>query len=795
MAPSMRNGAQAATGGQLFKNMIFWVARTVPLRGDMLELIKKNGGVVTHLENEADLRIADHCKKKKEVIPDSISYEFITDSVKEGVTQLPDRYLIHPPFDQRTQESKKRTRTTFSPAEDAALLTYVESHTKDRTGNHIYKVFAESNPRHTWQSWRSRYMKTLFHYPSYQREKLRSLGPKAPAPAPALVLVPADPATTPAACPSPQRKLTMSASAKGDPRRPTASRDSTPAESKEHEAKIEDKENRDQFEYEIRTFVEETRRSVSLYPEVEGQSFHLYELARVVVAQKVANEQVDWRRVAEDLGYDLKHNQGVANRLKNCFEKNLAAFFEASRILQAKLYERGSSPAQSEEDGNGSEADDEDQFYQGLEDFQGRSGLPVKRESEVGGKRLKFWHLGQAVLTHRESNGDVDWRRVAGDLEAKYDWRQDQEVVNELKECFKENLAAWFEEEVLEDLEKGEAAQEHEEDEFQSNLDSPERQLYPSSPPVGPSRHKRPLDDDDDDDDDPVYLPEKSAKRRRLDRTAEIPSTPEEMLGISSSCTPTGSKFRQQEQDEEEKEGDIEEIYGYAPPVMSSSDLTPPPGTSHSDFADVTLSPEPNYQALNVEPIPLDLASSRSVGRPQQSDHAEPLQKRQPASDENKASKIKRRSLPSSFYKRPSQASPAQEAGNTSQQPSQPESPDHLASSSEPTLLEWIGNYEAQGYSRDIVMEALRHTSLRPGRRAAYLMELLSKNEEVPLDIEAVWTDRDDLGLRWADCVRARGSRATEVEKTRAKEELEWLVHKHTEKEIDLRRRFFEMFT
>ncbi|KAG6228645.1 hypothetical protein E4U25_007584 [Claviceps purpurea] len=266
----------------------------------------------------------------------------------------------------------------------------------------------------------------------------------------------------------------MSASATENPRQPSASHESTPAQSKEDETKIEDKENRYRFEYEIRTFVEETRRSVSLYPEVEGQSFHLYKLARAVVTQKVANEQVDWRRVAEDL---------------------------ASRILQAKLYERGSSPAQSEEDGNESEADDEDHFYQDLEDFQDRSGLPVKRESE--------WTGG--VLS------------VAGDLEAKYDWRQDQEVVDELKECFKENLAALFEE-VLDDLEKEEAAQEHEEDEFQSNLDSLERQLYPSSPPVGPSGHKRPLDDDDDD---PVYLPEKSTKRGRLDRTAEIPSPPE----------------------------------------------------------------------------------------------------------------------------------------------------------------------------------------------------------------------------------------------------------------------------
>ncbi|KAG6244420.1 hypothetical protein E4U23_006207 [Claviceps purpurea] len=368
--------------------------------------------------------------------------------------------LILPPVGQKTQESRTRTRTSFPPAEDAALLIYVESHTKDRTGYQIYKVFAES--------------------------KLRSLGTPAPVPAPASVSVPIDSATTPAACPSsPQRKSSMSASATENPRQPSASHESTPAQSKEDETKIEDKENRDRFEYESRTFVEETRRSVSLYPEVEGQSFHLYKLARAVVTQKVANEQVDWRRVAEDL--------------------------EDLLPLKAKKMEFG----------NESEADDEDHFYQDLEDFQDRSGLPEGNASNFGISAKPFSHTGSRM--GKWTGGVLS---VAGDLEAKYDWRQDQEVVDELKECFKENLAALFEE-VLDDLEKEEAAQEHEEDEFQSNLDSLERQLYPSSPPVGPSGHKRPLDDDDDDDDDPVYLPEKSTKRRRLDRTAEIPSPPE----------------------------------------------------------------------------------------------------------------------------------------------------------------------------------------------------------------------------------------------------------------------------
>ncbi|KAG6092315.1 hypothetical protein E4U14_000768 [Claviceps sp. LM454 group G7] len=373
-----------------------------------------------------------------------------------------------------------------------------------------------------WQSWRNR-LKTLLHYPPHQREELRSLGTPAPAPASASasasasVSVPVDSATTPAACP-------------------------THAQSNEHETETEDETYMDQFEKDVSIFEEESGRSVARNPKVGGKSLHMYKLARAVLAQKVPDEQVDWQRVAEDLGYDFKQNQSVANGLKDCYNQNLADWFELLRIFEAQKSERKSSPAQSEEDRADSEADHEDQFYRELESFQHRSDLPVvKRESEVGGKRLKFWHLGQAVLIHRESNGEVDWRRVADDLEAKY------EVVDELKECFKENLAAWFEEEVYEALEKlkklkkENAAQKHEEDdEFQSNMDSPERQVYPSSPPVGPSGHKHPLDDDDDD---PVYLSEESAKRRRLNRTAdEIPSTPEEMLGIPSSCTPTGSQ-------------------------------------------------------------------------------------------------------------------------------------------------------------------------------------------------------------------------------------------------------------
>ncbi|KAG6110790.1 hypothetical protein E4U13_005205 [Claviceps humidiphila] len=126
--------------------------------------------------------------------------------------------------------------------------------------------------------------------------------------------------------------------------------------------------------------------------------------------------------------------------------------------------------------------------------------------------------------------------------------------------------------------------------------------------------------------------------------------------------------------------------------------------------------------------------------------------------------------LSSSFYKRPSQDSglrtqdsPAQEAGKTSQQPSQPESPGRRASSSEPTLLECIENYEAQGYSRDIVMDALGRASRRPGPNAERLMELLRKNEGLKI-----------LGLRSFRCIRASRSVGSELETRRLL--LRWLL-------------------
>lgn len=114
---------------------------------------KSNGGVVVSREKDAHMLIADHIIKKH-APADSISWEYITDSVKHGIAQLTDRYRIwsHTESPSRTAGRSaplKRTRTPFSHADDAVLANYVLSFSSDRTGNHLYKAFAVEVSRHS----------------------------------------------------------------------------------------------------------------------------------------------------------------------------------------------------------------------------------------------------------------------------------------------------------------------------------------------------------------------------------------------------------------------------------------------------------------------------------------------------------------------------------------------------------------------------------------------------------------------------------------------------------------------
>ncbi|KAF2260688.1 hypothetical protein CC78DRAFT_584593 [Lojkania enalia] len=157
----------ADLGGQLFQGKKFWVAQKCPLRSHFLELIKSNGGEVVILEKLADYLIADHCRR--DCPPGTISYTFIEQSIKHGEIENPESHRAGPPAGTARpagslSRPKKPLRAAYTEEEDNILYKWVRDHLAQGgsdSGNEIYKELETKYPRHTWQSWRDRYLKQL----------------------------------------------------------------------------------------------------------------------------------------------------------------------------------------------------------------------------------------------------------------------------------------------------------------------------------------------------------------------------------------------------------------------------------------------------------------------------------------------------------------------------------------------------------------------------------------------------------------------------------------------------------
>ncbi|KAL8800103.1 MAG: hypothetical protein Q9182_005415 [Xanthomendoza sp. 2 TL-2023] len=162
-----------ATGiqGSLFQGAKVWLSQRVPQRRRFIEEVEANGGLITPLEKEAAIKIVDHARKEQ--LPGTYSYKYIEDSVRNGALQDLDQYVVGPPIGTiRTVGSivqpAKSGRTKFSTEDDQALVNWVigvEQRGGSTNGNEIYKQLEAQNPRHTWQSWRDRWVKKLKDLP------------------------------------------------------------------------------------------------------------------------------------------------------------------------------------------------------------------------------------------------------------------------------------------------------------------------------------------------------------------------------------------------------------------------------------------------------------------------------------------------------------------------------------------------------------------------------------------------------------------------------------------------------
>ncbi|KAF2624530.1 hypothetical protein BU25DRAFT_493518 [Macroventuria anomochaeta] len=157
--------------GELFEGKKFWVAQRVPHRAALRDLIRANGGSIVPLEKQADWMIADHFRK--DCPPGTISYDFVHKSIASGEILDPNDFPAGPRIGTARDPGSivrpaKGTRAAFTPDEDRILYKWATDAAASGvavSGNELYKKLEEKYPRHTWQSWRHRYLKKLQYQP------------------------------------------------------------------------------------------------------------------------------------------------------------------------------------------------------------------------------------------------------------------------------------------------------------------------------------------------------------------------------------------------------------------------------------------------------------------------------------------------------------------------------------------------------------------------------------------------------------------------------------------------------
>ncbi|KAK5999519.1 hypothetical protein QM012_005372 [Aureobasidium pullulans] len=155
--------------GSVFADKKFFVVQRVPQRSHYISLVESNGGRVVKLEAQADYLIADHLRH--DAPAGALSYKFIEESIEQGTIPQDDssflagrRRSANPVTTAVASSSKKSTRTPFTDDDDKLLYKWVhnaEDQGLATQGNSLYQVLAAHNPRHTFHSWRDRYLKVL----------------------------------------------------------------------------------------------------------------------------------------------------------------------------------------------------------------------------------------------------------------------------------------------------------------------------------------------------------------------------------------------------------------------------------------------------------------------------------------------------------------------------------------------------------------------------------------------------------------------------------------------------------
>ncbi|KAE8374626.1 TRF2-interacting telomeric protein/Rap1 C terminal domain-containing protein [Aspergillus bertholletiae] len=150
----------------LFEGKQFWLSHNIPQRARFKDLIMQHGGAIRLHEKDADVKLVDHARKN--LPPDTYSYRYVEWSVHNGKLEDLEDHRAGPsaprPVGATNIPSRGRP-IPYTLEDDQWLWDRMVPYEKDSNapiqGNKIYQELAAQNPRHTFQSYRDRYIRRL----------------------------------------------------------------------------------------------------------------------------------------------------------------------------------------------------------------------------------------------------------------------------------------------------------------------------------------------------------------------------------------------------------------------------------------------------------------------------------------------------------------------------------------------------------------------------------------------------------------------------------------------------------
>ncbi|KAI1484605.1 TRF2-interacting telomeric protein/Rap1 C terminal domain-containing protein [Biscogniauxia mediterranea] len=656
-APIVYQGvvAQDGGGGVLFQGLKFWVAHRIPNRSTYVNDIENNGGKVVPLEKNADYLIADHTRK--DAPPGSYSYRLIQSALDQGSLDGADEYLCNASVarpaanaaasvsaDDSTRPVSahaKGTRTPFTQKDDELLAKYItkiERRGGSILGNEVYKAFEAKYPNHTWQSWRDRWVKRLGHLP---RPDVSDGEPDLSHPPPTSSRG-RNPSSNGTGGPRSRAMFTaeednllwqciQEAVQEGRHLRGNEIYKELACDFPQHTYQSW----RDRaLKFVIPQHQEEIKRLRSLKLAAHGEQAREKDTRnpKEPLAKQQASRTQEATSAKRTVLQDAQPNSSPApqafkeapmnaddprspsERLSKYTPQKLPHLSPKAQVESEPHVEdhprEPTDASSSSPETHPAELQNNEflapkrlevglksQFYRDYTSFLEAEGIQAIPWPSIRGRAIELWDLWKAVISQKVDPAERDWQQVAEDM--GFNWIEDEAAPEEIRVCYERNLSD-FEEAMLsfeqfgedddEDDDDGEN-EEDEEDEGEEGEEEEEvEEPMPSSLPVLSSL-KRPFEATSLSS-DPAY-PHSSPKRRRLDRNQEVPSTPDELSGISrlryrtnGQVTPTklastprerlsASRNQMQliatnEEEEDELRDDVQELPVLPPPRLQA---------------------------------------------------------------------------------------------------------------------------------------------------------------------------------------------------------------------------------